>query len=114
MDSSTSRNKENGLNEFGFAVVTPHETLASGSPSDLSAQAAEPIPLREACSLQPVNRLQDNQLTFTQTVAMHLAQYMIFGTLWKDWDFLTSTGKLRHPPHLTVKTLYLGAMPAQM
>ena len=86
MDSSTSRNKETGLNEVGFAVVTPHETLASGSPSDLSAQAAEPIPLREACSLQ------DNQLTFTQTVAMHLVQYMISGTLWKDWDFLTSTG----------------------
>ena len=50
VDGSASRNKETGLNKVGFAVVTPHETQASGSlPSHLSAQAAELIALKEAC-----------------------------------------------------------------
>ena len=49
VDGSASRHKETGLNRVGFAVVTPHEMLAAGTlPSNLSAQAAELIALKEA------------------------------------------------------------------
>ena len=89
VDGSASRNKETGLNKVGFAAVTPHETLASGSlPSHLSAQAAELIALKAACKQAD----GINQLAFTD-IRYAFGVEHDFGTIWKHRDFLPSTGK---------------------
>jgi len=89
VDGSASHNKTTGANEVGFAVVSPTETLVSGSlPTNYSAQAAELVALTEACKYAKgpsANIYTDSRYTFG---VVH-----DFGTLWKQRGFLTSTGK---------------------
>ncbi len=52
VDGSASSNPATGQNQVGYAVVTLHEILKSGSlPSHYSAQDAELVALAEACKL---------------------------------------------------------------
>uniref|UniRef100_A0A8P4FYZ8 Gag-Pol polyprotein n=1 Tax=Dicentrarchus labrax TaxID=13489 RepID=A0A8P4FYZ8_DICLA len=89
VDGSASRDPKTGRNRVGFAVVTNHETLASGSlPSHYSVQAAELTALTEACKLasnKTVTIYTDSRYAFG---VVH-----DFGTLWKHRQFLKSDGK---------------------
>ncbi len=52
VDGSASRSPSTGQNQVGYAVVTHHEILKSGSlPSHYSAQAVELVAFAETCKL---------------------------------------------------------------
>lgn len=87
VDGSASRNTDTGKNQTGY--VTTNETVKSGPlPSHFSAQAAELMALTEACKLadgKTVTIYTDSR--YTHGVVND------FGTLWKNRNFLTATGK---------------------
>lgn len=89
VDGSASRDPQTGRNRVGFAVVTNHETLVSGSlPSHYSAQAAELTALTEACKLA-----SNKTITIYTDSRYAFGVVHDFGTLWKHRQFLKSDGK---------------------
>uniref|UniRef100_A0A3B1JAJ5 ribonuclease H n=1 Tax=Astyanax mexicanus TaxID=7994 RepID=A0A3B1JAJ5_ASTMX len=88
VDGSASRDPETGRNRVGFAVVTDSETVVSGAlPSNLSAQAAELKAVIEACKYA----------TGKSVVIFSDSRYVFgvvhdYGAIWKQRNFLTSSG----------------------
>ncbi|XP_030602551.1 protein NYNRIN-like [Archocentrus centrarchus] len=89
VDGSASPNPDTGKNQVGYAVVTEHDILASGSlPSHLSAQAAELVALTKACEIA-----KDQTVTVYTDSRYAYGVVHDFGTLWKQRQFLTAAGK---------------------
>ncbi|XP_049329723.1 protein NYNRIN-like [Astyanax mexicanus] len=92
VDGSASRDKT-GTNRVAYAVVSATEVLDTGVlPSSYSAQAAELVALTKACELakgQSLNAYTDSR--YAWGVAND------FGFMWKQRNFLTSSGtKIKH------------------
>lgn len=89
LDGPATGHPVSGLNLIGFAVVSVHAVLCSGSlPSHYFAQTAELVALTEACKLaagKSVTIYTDSRYAFG---VVH-----DFGALWKHRKFLKSDGK---------------------
>ncbi|XP_071337791.1 protein NYNRIN-like [Trachinotus anak] len=89
VDGSASRDSDTGKNIAGFAVTTLHDTvMAKPLSSSHSAQVAELVALTEACKMakgKSVNIYTDSRYAWS---VVH-----DFGQIWKNRDFLTSTGR---------------------
>ena len=89
VDGSAFKDERTGRNQVGFAVVSDHEVLISGSlPSQCSAQAAELVALTEACRLA-----EGKSVTIYTDSRYGFGVCHDFGTIWKCRQFLKSDGK---------------------
>ncbi|XP_036928285.1 uncharacterized protein LOC119005007 isoform X3 [Acanthopagrus latus] len=89
VDGSASRDPGTGKNQTGFAVTTLHDiVLAEPLPSNYSAQAADLVALRKACTLakdKSVNIFTDSRYAWGVCHS--------FGQIWANRKFLTASGK---------------------
>ncbi|KAL6455319.1 hypothetical protein MHYP_G00362390, partial [Metynnis hypsauchen] len=103
VDGSASRDS-NGVTRVGYAVVTDHETVCSGSlPSSFSAQAAELVALTKACELA-----KDKSATVFTDSRYAFGVASDYGAIWRNRKFLTSSGK--HIKHYALIAALLQAM----